>query len=163
MSILPKLCWAGGWCSSFAAAADDTATACAAVLSRARMIIEKPYWIAGLGSLLQTVDVHPDGTRFVTAGSDSIVRVWSMGTLSRNVRPPAASSKLALLEERAAGGAKKPDSNGSDDEMTSTRHVLRGKTATKRVTMPRGRRRKGGCLIRRKGACWRRCPCTAKR
>ena len=46
------------------------------------MIVDKPEWVrhSGEGGLtaIYGLDVHPDGSRFVTAGGDSKVKVWNM-------------------------------------------------------------------------------------
>ena len=81
------------------------------------MIIEKPYWITGFGALL-SIHVHPDGTRFVTAGADSVVRVWSLNVLSTNRRPSSTAlahkDKLALLEKRSQQSSTAP-AGATDD------------------------------------------------
>ena len=60
--------------------------------SKQEMIIEKPYWIWGLGAI-HSIHVHPDGTRFVTGGDDPIVRVYSLRVLSHNHKPAHADAQ----------------------------------------------------------------------
>ncbi len=47
------------------------------------MLIEKPNWVKHVGENgetfpLYSVDVHPDGNRFVTGGGDNRARIWSV-------------------------------------------------------------------------------------
>ncbi|KAK9842260.1 hypothetical protein WJX81_003301 [Elliptochloris bilobata] len=41
------------------------------------MLVQKPEWVAHSGPVY-SIDVHPGGTRFATAGSDHKVKVWSL-------------------------------------------------------------------------------------
>lgn len=46
------------------------------------MLLEKPYWVSGLTSIL-SIDIEPrGGTRFVTSHEDSRIRIWSLQVLS---------------------------------------------------------------------------------
>ncbi|KAL1500118.1 hypothetical protein AB1Y20_012791 [Prymnesium parvum] len=40
--------------------------------------LEKPSWVSHSGKAILSVDVHPDGKRFATAGEDHLVKLWSL-------------------------------------------------------------------------------------
>ena len=42
------------------------------------VFISKPEWVTHDGQPIFSVDIHPDGTRFVTAGQDHAIKLWSM-------------------------------------------------------------------------------------
>ncbi|CAL8463095.1 g2629 [Coccomyxa elongata] len=42
------------------------------------MLVDKPDWVEHGGSPIFSIDVHPAGTRFVTAGSDHKAKVWNL-------------------------------------------------------------------------------------
>ena len=50
------------------------------------MHIHKPEWVAHEGQPIFSVDVHPDGTRFATAGQDNLVKVWALGPVIDQAR-----------------------------------------------------------------------------
>jgi len=89
------------------------------------MIIEKPFWISGAGAIL-SVHVHPDGTRFVTAGQDSIARVWSLSVLSVN-RRAASPNRLSKIANKATLDALAARSAG---EVNGTTTMGFGSAAT---------------------------------
>ena len=67
------------------------------------MLVQKPEWVAHSGPIF-SIDVHPDGTRFATAGADHKVKVWSLlplldpppGRCCR-LRPPARHAPQTTL------------------------------------------------------------------
>ncbi|BDA47922.1 Protein HIRA [Coccomyxa sp. Obi] len=42
------------------------------------MLVDKPDWVEHGGSPIFSIDVHPAGSRFVTAGSDHKAKVWNL-------------------------------------------------------------------------------------
>ena len=54
------------------------------------MHIHKPEWVAHEGQPIFSVDVHPDGTRFATAGQDNLVKVWALGPVIDQARATCA-------------------------------------------------------------------------
>ena len=113
-----------------------------------RMLIEKPYWIQGFGALL-CLDIHPDGTRFVTGGADAVVRVWSLKAVSVNPRPVgggaavpglaglASKDTLEKLAARTAGGSVQSGTiessltgtNDNGDGVNDIQNLVRSKSS----------------------------------
>lgn len=61
------------------------------------MQLFKPPWVTHGGNPILSVDIHPDGTRFVTGGQDGDagrVSIWSMVPL---VQPDVESSDVPKL------------------------------------------------------------------
>ncbi|CAM9489577.1 unnamed protein product, partial [Discosporangium mesarthrocarpum] len=57
------------------------------------MILDKPLSVGHFGerdevSVIYSVDVHPDGSRFATGGGDSRVKIWSMAPFSDRASAP---------------------------------------------------------------------------
>lgn len=59
------------------------------------MLVQKPEWVAHSGPIF-SIDVHPGGTRFATAGADHKVKVWSLLPLL-DARLDAAADCARLL------------------------------------------------------------------
>ena len=74
------------------------------------MIVDKPAWVAHRDEEqkahpVYSVDVHPDGSRFATAGGDSKVRVWNLApVVSAAAEADAYVPKLLATLANHAGG-----------------------------------------------------------
>ncbi|KAE9593140.1 putative transcription factor WD40-like family [Lupinus albus] len=58
------------------------------------MIAEKPSWVRHEGMQIFSIDVQPDGFRFVTGGGDHKVRIWNMKSVCRDMENDESSQRL---------------------------------------------------------------------
>jgi len=68
------------------------------------MIVDKPPWVTHDSLSIFSIDADSTGTRLVTGGSDSKVKVWSMGPLldAQAEAKEGASRLLATLDQHAS-------------------------------------------------------------
>jgi len=73
---------------------------------------------------IYSVDVHPDRTRFVTAGGDGKARIWSMNALSFNLESERHSGTLNNIGYESSASSSSSDSNtcSNDNGNKSTSH-----------------------------------------
>ena len=86
----------------------------------------KPAWVSHDGQPIFSVDVHPDGTRFATAGQDHAIKIWALAPVldEASEQDDSVPRLLATLSghEGAVNCARwSPDgrflASGSDDSM----------------------------------------------
>jgi protein HIRA/HIR1 len=71
----------------------------------------KPAWVTHEDSHIFSIDVHPDGTRFVTGGQDGRVRIWSVGPV-RNESDNSPRLLCTLTTHQAAVNSVRWSPNG---------------------------------------------------
>ena len=90
------------------------------------VFMAKPAWVSHDGQPIFSVDVHPDGTRFATAGQDGSVKLWSLAPVldEKSEDDEKVPRQLATLEghQGAVNCARwSPDgkhlASGSDDAL----------------------------------------------
>jgi protein HIRA/HIR1 len=98
------------------------------------MLVQKPDWVAHSGPIY-SIDVHPGGTRFATAGSDHKVKLWSLLPLldARFDADAEGTRLLATLTDHHApvnvvrfsrGGRQL--ASGSDDKLVCVYELREG-------------------------------------
>lgn len=73
---------------------------------------------------IYSVDVHPDCTRFVTAGGDGKARIWSMNALSFNVENERNSGTLNNIGYESSASSNSSTSNVSSNGVISSQPQL---------------------------------------
>ncbi|PRP76358.1 hypothetical protein PROFUN_08826 [Planoprotostelium fungivorum] len=65
-----------------------------------KVLVAKPPWVKHSGEPIYSCDIHPDGKRFVTAGGDNKIKIWSFPALVSTAIEPDYSGPtlLALIE-----------------------------------------------------------------
>ena len=90
------------------------------------VLMAKPGWVSHDGQPIFSVDVHPDGTRFATAGQDGTIKIWALAPVLEKAseQDESVPRLLATLSghEGAVNCARwSPDgrllASGSDDSM----------------------------------------------
>ena len=90
------------------------------------VLMAKPGWVSHDGQPIFSVDVHPDGTRFATAGQDGTIKIWALAPVldKASEQDESVPRLLATLSghEGAVNCARwSPDgrflASGSDDSM----------------------------------------------
>ncbi|KAK9830498.1 hypothetical protein WJX72_012086 [[Myrmecia] bisecta] len=65
------------------------------------MLVDKPAWVSHAGTTILSADIHPQGTRFATAGNDQKVKIWNLAPVldPNNENDSACPRLLATLAD----------------------------------------------------------------
>ena len=102
-------------------------TSCAVRLLRLSQVhLSKPTWVSHESQPIFSVDVHPDGTRFATAGNDHRIKLWSLKpcmdeAAEHDASVPRLLATLSGHEGSVNCARWSPDgrllASGSDDQL----------------------------------------------